>query len=680
MERAPRGPPLRPPPAGVGAPRSGLDSDPGRTSGQLLDILISRQDWEGARTFLERMHAQNPAAARPRLVEVLLEQARATAGDDAALDLYQRVRELDPDNAEARAAIERISKVRAERAREALPEITVARAPSPGAPPPAPSPGPATDSPPDIEVRDPGTDAAIRRVREAEQGARLTAEAQVAALASERERLLAEARTAGAERDRLDALLQTTMAERERLSVDLEIARTSYAGGPPSRLRTPRSRAARRAIHAGIGLALAGAASIATVVATRPARLDLDTPAVALFDRTESARVTATRTLRIGLRRPAASVAWSSADPRIAAVDAAGVVTPAGTGHTRIEARDGELVASVEVTVSLPARIALDPGEVTLTPESPEAAVRAAVLDEAGAPWTRPADLHWTASDPRVAVFAGGKAHREGQGEAELVAALGPIQARLVVHSVDQRTALDRGCKAQNLDACVDLGRLVASSGGADAAYAASALYEAACKAGGMRGCVASGEQKESGRSGSSDLRGALADYRKACEGGHAPGCVRLGRLYETTVRDAGKAMASYRTACDAADLEGCWRLGAMFELGRGVARDAAAAAELHGKACDGGQPDACTSLANMRWHGSGALAKDEAAAVALFEKACDAKSAEACIFLALAYKAGDGVAADPRKAAALFAKACAAGHKGSCAVAGRPVEPPRPE
>ena len=77
-----------------------------------------------------------------------------------------------------------------------------------------------------------------------------------------------------------------------------------------------------------------------------------------------------------------------------------------------------------------------------------------------------------------------------------------------------------------------------------------------------------------------------------------------------------------------------------------------------------------------MRWNGSGSVAKDTEAAVTLFEKACDARNAEACIFLALKYKAGDGVVADPRKAAAFFGKACAAGHKGSCVMAPRPPEP----
>jgi hypothetical protein len=302
------------------------------------------------------------------------------------------------------------------------------------------------------------------------------------------------------------------------------------------------------------------------------------------------------------------------------------VVTPTGTGSTRVEARDGDLTASVEVTVSLSARIVIEPGEIVLTPESPEAPVRASVLDGSGAPWKKSAGLTWTSSAPGVAAFADGRVRRTGMGEAVITAALGDIRGQLLVHAIDQRSALEQGCKAGGLDACVDLGKAIEDAGGGiEAEEKALALYEKACKAGALRGCVAAGEHKENGRSGTPDVAAALGAYRKACEGNHPPGCTRLGRLYETTVHDAGKALAAYRTACDAQDLEGCWRLGSVYELGKGVARDAAAAAELHKKACDGGQPQACTSLAHMRWNGSGAVTKDEQEAIALFEKACDA-------------------------------------------------------
>ena len=120
----------------------------------------------------------------------------------------------------------------------------------------------------------------------------------------------------------------------------------------------------------------------------------------------------------------------------------------------------------------------------------------------------------------------------------------------------------------------------------------------------------------------------------------------------------------------------GCWRLGTLTELGGGVARDVTAAAALYTKACDGGRAEACTSLAHMFWNGSGSVARDVPAATALFERGCAAKHDEACLFLALKYKAGDGVAEDAKKAQGFFWKACAAGHKGACIIAPRAPEP----
>jgi hypothetical protein len=667
-----------------------LNSDPGRTSGHLLDILISRQDWEGARTYLEQLYTADPAGAGPLLIEVLLAQAGATKAEEAQLELYQRIRSIDPGHADAGVGIERIASARRERARAGreLPGADEAR-PAAAPPPPGQEPLEARKKtreapPPEIELRTPSADAALRKAREAEQKARTAVEAQVAALTAERERLLAEARAASAERDRLGALLEVATEERERLSVDLEIARTSYVGPDPSipKGRTiwedsRRARARRRLRLVISGVALAGAAALAAAYASRPAVLEVDAAPITLLDPTETAQVSATRILRLGLRRPAGAVAWSSTDPRVAAVDARGVITPVGTGRARIEATEGALVSSVEVTVSLPARIVVTPSELVLTPDNAETAVEASVLDGSGAPWKKNAELTWTSSEPGVATFAGGKVRRHGRGEAVIAASLGALSGRLAVRSLDRRSALEQACDAGGLDACVDLGHLIekGDEGPADFALALR-LHEKACKAGAMKGCVAAGESHENGRGGTPDVGQALAAYQRACGGKWAPGCTRLGRLYEATVRDFGKALPSYRAACDALDLEGCWRLGTMHELGSGVARDTVTAAELHRKACDGGKPQACTSLAHMRWNGSGAVARDVPGAIALFEQACEGRDEDACLFLALKYKAGEGVVEDPRKATVFFGKACAAGHKGSCVIAPRALGP----
>jgi hypothetical protein len=523
-------------------------------------------------------------------------------------------------------------------------------------------------------VRVPAADAALRRARAA-------ADAQMAAIVAERDRLLADARITKGEQDRLGALLEAATEERQRLSADLEFARASLAEIDPSGPRSQRSRVQPRRrprlLVPGVVVLAAGAGALAAMYVMRPVKLELGAAPPPLVDRAETVQLSATQTLRVGIRRPAGGVAWASADPRVATVDARGLVTPTGTGRTRLEAAEGGLAASVEVTVSLPARVVVEPATLTLTPESPEAAVKAAILDASGAPWEKKdAELTWASSDAAVATVAAGKVQRHGFGDAVITASLGALGGRVAVRSIDRRAALEHACEAGGLEPCVALGQLLdkGEDGPADSARALG-LYEKACAAGAMTGCVAAGESLEAGRAGTPDLGKARAAYQKACDGKGPPGCTRLGRLYEVTIRDLGKALLSYRAACDALDLEGCWRLGTMYELGLGIARDPTIAVDLYTRACDGGRPAACTSLGNIFWNGSGSVAKDTTAALALFEKACDARHEEACIFLALKYKAGEGVVEDPKKALGYFGKACQAGHKGSCVIAGRAAE-----
>jgi TPR repeat protein len=424
-----------------------------------------------------------------------------------------------------------------------------------------------------------------------------------------------------------------------------------------------------------------GTSAVTAGFALRPTGLDIGAEPITLLTKGESAPLSAIRIGHLGIRRSAGRVAWSSADPRIATVDAEGVVRPIATGRTRVESKDGAYVASREVLVSLPARVALDPEAITLSPDHEEVTVKAAVIDGAGQPWKGEGALTWTSSEASIATVAGGKVRRKGTGQAVIEVALGDLRARLAVASLDRREALERACSKGGQDACVELGHLV-EAGGPDPASAARALafYEAGCAAGALKGCVAAGESHEAGRAGVIDLAKALVAYQKACDGKEAAGCTHVGALYETggrgVIRAVSKAEPLYRAGCDGGDLAGCAHLGALYELGRGVLRDTPAAADFYKKACDSGRPEACARLANMYWNGSGAIARDLPAGVALYEKSCDGKYAEACTFLALTYRAGRGVAEDKPRSLTFFTKACEAGNKGACALAEKPTSP----
>jgi len=70
-----------------------------------------------------------------------------------------------------------------------------------------------------------------------------------------------------------------------------------------------------------------------------------------------------------------------------------------------------------------------------------------------------------------------------------------------------------------------------------------------------------------------------------------------FGLLYEQGTgvgQNAAKAAALYQKACDGGQMRGCVNLGFLYEQGTGVSQDAAKAAALYHKACDGGERQAC--------------------------------------------------------------------------------------
>ena len=85
----------------------------------LADILLARGEIGEARQLLERLFEYQPAAARPRLVQALLVDARTAEGDDDQLALYDRVLDLDSTHPEAIAGRRRIWQRRGEVASEA---------------------------------------------------------------------------------------------------------------------------------------------------------------------------------------------------------------------------------------------------------------------------------------------------------------------------------------------------------------------------------------------------------------------------------------------------------------------------------------------------------------------------------------------------------------------------------
>jgi len=85
----------------------------------LADILLAREESGEARQILERLFQYQPAAARPRLVQALLAEARIVESDEERLSLYDRILKLDGAQPEAASGRRHIWQQRGDAALEA---------------------------------------------------------------------------------------------------------------------------------------------------------------------------------------------------------------------------------------------------------------------------------------------------------------------------------------------------------------------------------------------------------------------------------------------------------------------------------------------------------------------------------------------------------------------------------
>lgn len=90
--------------------RQSISLNPNHIGANLLlaDVLLLQKKVGEARQLLERFYRYQPAAARPRLVQVLLQQIQDTENEDEELALSERVLQLEPDQPEAMAEWQRI--------------------------------------------------------------------------------------------------------------------------------------------------------------------------------------------------------------------------------------------------------------------------------------------------------------------------------------------------------------------------------------------------------------------------------------------------------------------------------------------------------------------------------------------------------------------------------------------
>ena len=119
---------------------------------------------------------------------------------------------------------------------------------------------------------------------------------------------------------------------------------------------------------------------------------------------------------------------------------------------------------------------------------------------------------------------------------------------------------------------------------------------------------------------------------------------------------DVAEAARWYRLAANLGNREAQFALALLTIQGRGVAKERPAARALFEAAAASGHAGAWYNLGVMDIEGGVETAKpDFAAAAAAFQKAVDLGEPEAAYALALLYREGKGVAADPVRAAELL-------------------------
>jgi hypothetical protein len=101
---------------------------------------------------------------------------------------------------------------------------------------------------------------------------------------------------------------------------------------------------------------------------------------------TQALTVTAKGFDQKGREMEKTAFAFKSSDPAVATVDELGVVKPVKSGSATIEVSSGEKKDSVEVDVSIPGRLVVEPAAVVIAGVGGKADVKVKVLDDADRP------------------------------------------------------------------------------------------------------------------------------------------------------------------------------------------------------------------------------------------------------------------------------------------------------
>ncbi len=163
-----------------------------------------------------------------------------------------------------------------------------------------------------------------------------------------------------------------------------------------------------------------------------PASVEVAPSTLALFEG-EAGNLTAVVRDARGNAFAPEDLAWSSVDPAVATVDAAGRVTGVAPGQTQVQVASGGITGSASVTVARrPVLLEVEPTALTLALGA-TAPLTVRVLDANGEVISD-APVGWSSSAPqRVQVTSDGTVRAVGFGEATVTATSGSLSASVVV-------------------------------------------------------------------------------------------------------------------------------------------------------------------------------------------------------------------------------------------------------
>lgn len=115
---------------------------------------------------------------------------------------------------------------------------------------------------------------------------------------------------------------------------------------------------------------------------------------------------------------------WASSNPAVATVANNGVVTAVKSGDAKITASVGEVTGTVDVLVSIPATLTLEPEKNEIVGVKKQLTLKPVVKDDAGREVASPVVI-WSTSDGAVANITEGVVTAEGAGTATIKAVVG---------------------------------------------------------------------------------------------------------------------------------------------------------------------------------------------------------------------------------------------------------------